>query len=611
MPSEPEKVKVSSPDLVEERRSAFDGLFPGVIADGVLDVGRLSELLDISPSVVPNGRERFGLMWAGKNDSVRSLLRPSRATLVPDFDRSTDFDTAENMFIEGDNLEVLKILQKAYNDKIKLIYIDPPYNTGNDFVYRDDFSDGLRAYLDYSGQIDEEGNRTNAIADTAGRRHSGWLSMMFPRLMLARNLLTQDGIIFVSIDDNEVANLRLLMDEIFGPENFVATFIWEKRTNRENRKAVSYRHDTLLCYTRSRSDEAPIAQLPMSDKALANYSNPDNDPRGPWKSDPATAQAGHATTSQFYELLAPNGRVHTLPSGRCWAYTKPVMNEAIRDGRIWFGKDGNGVPRIKTYLNAKERGLTPETILFAEQAATNERAKNDLKELFGGLAVFDTPKPVELIRLLLQMGASRDGLVLDFFAGSGTTAHAVALQNAEDGGRRRVISINLPEPTPPDSEAARAGYGTISAIAQARLDLIMNSIDGARRQGLRSFRLAESNFRSAGLDTENLLEIDLRETTLVSDEPYVDDLAAEIFLKEGVALDTPWERHTAGEADVIIADGIAVVTSLDITDSIVTESLALSPRVVVFLEDGFAGSDAVKANAFSHARNLGITMKTV
>ena len=292
---------------------------------------------------------------------------------------------------------------------------------------------------------------------------------MLPRLSFARDLLTDDGVIFISIDDNEQANLKRLCDEVFGEECFVAQFIWEKRLNRENRKETSVRHDYILCYSKNYYDDEVkrVNQLPMSGKALASYSNPDNDPRGLWKSDPAHAQAGHGVESQFYTVVAPNGKKHELPSGRCWIYNEDTMKEAIKDNRIWFGQDGNGVPRVKTYLNAKERGLTPETMIFAKEGSTNEKAKNDLKELFDGIAVFETPKPVELIRHLLKM-AFKEGLAVDFFGGSSSTAHAV-MEMSIDGSNMHYILVQLPEPCKPGSEAFKAGYKTIDEVGMERI----------------------------------------------------------------------------------------------------------------------------------------------
>lgn len=611
MSTEPDRVNLETPDIAAENRAAIEALFPGVLADGVLDATRLGELLETEVAAPADGPERFGLMWAGKQQAVKSLLTPGRGTLVPEFDKSIgDFDEARHVLIEGDNLEVLKLLQKAYNDKVKLIYIDPPYNTGNDFVYDDDFSDTLRAYLEFTGQLDDDGNRTSASADISGRRHSRWLSMIYPRLVLARNLLTPDGVIFVSIDDNEIANLRLVLDEVFGPENFIATFIWEKRQNRENRKEVSYRHDTLLCYARERSAGRVLSQLPMTEKALANYANPDGDPRGLWKSDPAIAQAGHATAAQFYTLTTPAGRKLDPPSGSAWRFTEARFNELVEDGRMWFGKDGTGVPRIKTYLDAKDRGLTPETIIFATDAGTNESAKNDLRNLFGGVAAFDTPKPVALLQTLIRMGSGPSSTLLDFFAGSGTMGEAVLRLNAEDGGTRRVVQVQLPEVLPEDSEARRLGHGTVADIARDRWDRVADDLGSDADAALRYLALGRSNFRATD-DREATDLLALADTTLLGNEDVFESIAAEILLKEGVALDEEWARGTAGDATVIMAGGVAVILSLKITDDVTTEAFALGARVVVFLEDGFAGCDAAKANAVTNARNLGITMKTV
>lgn len=344
-----------------------------------------------------------------------------------------------NLIVQGDNLQALKALLPHYGGKVKCIYIDPPYNTGNEgWAYNDNVnSPEIRRWL--GEVVGKEGDTLD--------RHDRWLCMMYPRLMLLKQFLREDGAIFVSIDDNEVATLRLLMDEIFGSGNFIANFIWEKRKNRENRKAISIRHDHVIAYAkRFETTIKDFKLLPMNTDALSRYNNQeDDDPRGPWKSDPATAQAGHGTKSQFYTLTSPNGKKHEPPSGRCWVYTEVVMNEAIADNRIWFGKSGNNVPRIKTFLNEKNRGLTPETILFAKDASTNEEAKNKLKEIFAGESLFETPKPIELIQQFLRICTANDDLIIDSFAGSGASAHAVLKQNAEDGGNRRFILVEMDE----------------------------------------------------------------------------------------------------------------------------------------------------------------------
>lgn len=359
-------------------------------------------------------------------------------------ERQYSFDTlgqhqedngSQNMIIHGDNLEALKALLPEYEGRVKCIYIDPPYNTGNEgWIYNDNVNDPkIKKWL--GEVVGKEGEDLS--------RHDKWLCMMYPRLKLLHKLLAEDGAIFISIDDNEQANLKLICDEIFGDRNFIATFVWEKRLNRENRKVVSSRHDYLLCYAKGITADRVIKQLPMSGEALERYSNPDNDPRGPWKSDPATAQAGHATQAQFYTLKAPNGKEHYLPAGRCWLYTESVMKKAIEDGYIWFGANGNNTPRKKTYLYEKERGLTPETIWFANDVSTNEMAKNELKQIFPEVIPFTTPKPHELIEQIIKIATEPDTVILDSFAGSGTTAHAVLNMNKADGGQRRFILIEM------------------------------------------------------------------------------------------------------------------------------------------------------------------------
>ena len=456
-----------TPDVNDERLQTLRRLFPDWFTqEGKLDI---NEVKKAAGSQDTGETERYEFRWFGKSAAKRNAFSPTRATLHYDPTRSVNADKTENIIIEGENLEVLKILQQGYREKVKCIYIDPPYNTGEDFLYDDDFKEGKEAYWEHTG-VKKEGVTLDTNTVNEGRFHSNWLDMMYPRLLVARTLLRPDGVIFISMDDHEIHHLRKICDEIFGEENFVAQFIWEKRLNRENRVEVSIRHDYILCYAKdSQKDIRRIAQLPMNEKALASYSNPDNDPRGLWKSDPAHAQAGHGTKSQFYTLVAPNGKKHELPSGRCWVYNQRVMEAAIKDNRIWFGKDGNAVPRIKTYLDAKERGLTPESIIFAKDGSTNENAKEDLKTLFDGVAVFDTPKPTELISYLLSL-CKGGGIVLDFFAGSGVTAHAVMQANSQRTAENQFqfICVQIPDITPKESAPFKIGLKTISEITIER-----------------------------------------------------------------------------------------------------------------------------------------------
>ena len=457
------EVKPNSKKL-EALKEYFAGCFT---KEGTFDIERFKEMMKDEVDI---SNEGYSLDFLGKDYANLIASIDTTTVIEPDLEHNSKPENkdSENIYISGDNLDALKHLLKSYAGEVKCIYIDPPYNTGeDDFVYNDNFR-FTPEELEKKLSIDEdEAQRIIDLTSRGSSTHSAWLMFMSPRLQLARDLLSKDGVIFISIDDNEQANLKLLCDYIFGEENFVAQFIWEKRVNRENRNETSVRHDYILCYSKEPSDEKRLKQMPMNEKALANYGNPDNDPRGPWKSDPAHAQAGHGTKSQFYTLVAPNGKKHELPSGRCWLYTQPVMEGAIKDNRIWFGNDGNGVPRIKTYLYAKDRGLTPETMLFAKDASTNEKAKNYIKDLFDGVAVFETPKPVELINILTKMASGND-IVVDFFSGSASTAESIMRRNL-DGLQRKYIMVQWQEKCKEDSEAYKAGYRTIDEIGQERI----------------------------------------------------------------------------------------------------------------------------------------------
>lgn len=578
----------------------------------VVNFKTLRQLL--GDNAVEDADEMYQFTWPGKQEARREAARPTTKTLRPVVEDSVDWDNTQNLYIEGDNLEVLKLLQKSYMGKVKMIYIDPPYNTGNDFVYDDDFAVSQDDYDLFSGDVDDLGNRYRKNTETNGRFHSDWCSMMYSRLMVARSLLTEDGVIFISIDDHEQKNIRNICDEIFGESNFVSNFIWEKRLNRENRKEVSSRHDYILCYIKQKSEQQrSLLLLPMNEKALSNYGNPDNDPRGLWKSDPAHAQAGHGTKAQFYTLTAPNGKKHDLPSGRCWLYTEPVMNEAIKENRIWFGKDGNGVPRIKTYLNAKERGLTPESLLFAKDVSTNEIAKNELKRLFDGIAVFETPKPVELLKYFAIIASKSGDIILDFFSGSSATAHAVMQLNAEDCGNRKYIMVQLPEETPEDSEARKAGYDTIPEIAKERIrragkkikeesPLTTQKLD----TGFRVFRLADSNFeevKKAPAEYDQS-QLDLFLNNVKSDRTDLDLLFGAI-LSWGVQLSLPMtSEEVDGKMIYSVNDGDLVACFADdITENIVKAMADKQPLRVLFRDSCFARDDA-KINVFETLKQL-------
>lgn len=615
--TEPANVDLETPDPAAANRAAFEQQFPGVLADGVVDAERLKELLDVEVVGAADDRERYGLMWAGKKDAVRSLQTSSRGTLNPDFKASVDWDNARHVFVEGDNLEVLKLLQRAYNDRVKMIYIDPPYNTGNDFVYRDEFGDSLRAYLKFSGQVDSEGNRAQAAVDDAGRKRSRWLSMMYPRLILARNLLTQDGYLFVSIGDDQVSTLRLLLDEIFGPENFVECFVWQsifRPSNMSNR--VRRNAEYIFCYQRSPIEGAEFVERyeePKGEPSLTQNNNAVRDLEFPPGSISVKLGDGVYPPGEVGEvtlrtpLVVDNGtNASAVTLAGRFKWSQRYLNEEIAKGVFLTIKTSTFIPYYRK--DYKKTTLRPTKLLPRDIVGDVLQANADLADL-GLKDTFDYPKPTSLLRQLMRMiGVAGEDIVLDFFAGSGTTAHAVAQLNSEDDGKRSSISVNLPEPTPLQSGARRAGYETVSAITEQRIRLALGREKAD--SGLRVARLARSNFHS-GVLTESEDLFDLRESTLADGAHVMENIAQEVLLKEGVRLDATWERHKASDAPVIVADGVAVVMSLELTQAIADAALTLEPKVVVFLEDGFADADAVKANTFTNAKNAGIVMKTV
>lgn len=455
----------------QREMEALHEFFPQCFtADGKFDIERFKASLPGDTEVTD---ETSGFTFLGKN-YARMLTNMDTTTIIrPDNEHNAlpENRDSKNVYISGDNLDALQHLVKSYYGKVKVIYIDPPYNTGSDgFVYNDKFNFTPQALAERLDIDEERAGRILSMTKRGSASHAAWLTFMLPRLTFARDLLTKDGVIFISIDDNEQANLKELCDEIFGEDCFVAQFIWEKRKTRENRSTISIRHDYVLCYVKTADLlEEALGLEDMSEEAISRYKNPDNDPKGPWTSVPAIAQAGHATKSQFYTFIAPNGNSYNPPSGSCWRMTEEKMKEAVAQNKIWFGSDGNGVPRIKKYLSEGKQGLTPESFILSDRGGTNDSAKREVVDLFEGKAVFETPKPTQLIESLLKMSSNEDSLILDFFGGSSTTAHAVLNMNESDGGTRRFILVQLQEPCKPDSEAAKAGFKTIDEIGMERI----------------------------------------------------------------------------------------------------------------------------------------------
>lgn len=618
-----------SADVLEERLDAFRELFPEVFAEGKVDLKALAVSLG---QHVDDGRERYGLSWAGKAEAMRAIQVPSVGTLIPVPEVSVNFETSENVFIEGDNLEVLKLLQKSYYGRVKLIYIDPPYNTGNEFIYPDNFREGLQDYLKYSGQVDAEGMKVSTNTEANGRFHSKWLSMIWPRLFVARNLLSDDGSIWISIDDNEVSNLRAVCNEIFGEENYVATFIWQKRTTRENRKVFSVNHDYIVCYARSKEQfQATRNMLPLTEDVLSRYENPDKDPRGEWQSVSLNAQAGHATKAQFYTVKTPSGRIVGPPAGRCWVVTRDKMDELVADGRVWFGPNGDNVPRRKVFLSEAKVGLTPHTLWSAEEVGTNDSAKKNLIKLFDGIEAYDTPKPVELVQRIVQIGTGKEPgeLVLDFFAGAGTTGEAVLRANEADTGHRAFILVQLPEPVGEEKQGALSGCKTIAEVCRERITRTIASLEKERRAkfdamsgkdvlGVRVFNLSSSNFKiwdgdAMPKDPERLAEqIRLFADNVVSGRSQ-EAILSELILKSGLPLTARIETTTVGGATVYsIADGMLLICLEDpLKKEVLRGMVDLKPQRVLCLDHAFRGNDKDKVNVLLEMRSHGVEFRTV
>jgi adenine-specific DNA-methyltransferase len=608
----PERFDLSSEVPYDDRLDAIGAAFPEAVCDGKIDFDALRRSLG---DWVEPGPERFGLTWPGKAECTRVIQEPSIGTLVPMPGDSVDWDTTQNVIVEGDNLEVLKLLQKAYYGKVKLIYVDPPYNTGKEFIYPDNFREGLADYLRYSGQTDEEGMKLTANAETDGRYHSKWLSMMYPRLFLARNLLREDGLIFVSIDDHEGHNLRALMNEIFGEENFVATVIWEKiHTRKNSAQYMSENHDYLLVFARNKA-RCTIQLLPRPEELDAGYTNRDNDPRGPWADGPV--QARNYYSKGRYAITCPSGRVIAgPPPGRYWSVAKEEFEALDADDRVWWGETGNNVPRIKRFLSEVKAGIVPQTIWPHAEVGHTQEAKADLlnRVSFGEIdSMFETPKPVRLIERVVQLATTddpqADDIVLDFFAGSGTTGEAVLRANTEDGGTRRYVLVQLPEPV--DDER----YNTISAITRGRLQAVGAEIQpepslGSESldAGFRAYNLAPSNFAvwdtRAKTPDELAEQLELSADSQVRESATEEAMLAELLLKAGYLLTSPVERvDVGGGAAFSIDDGaLLVCLESELTIEAFEAMAERDPAMILVLDSGFGGSDELKVNALQTVR---------
>jgi adenine-specific DNA-methyltransferase len=578
-----------SVDLVPENIEKLRILFPEAFVENRVDFEVLKQVLG---GIVEDRDEKYGLNWNGKRRARQLALIPSAGTLRPCPEESVAWDTTQNLMIEGDNLEVLKLLQKSYSGGVKLIYIDPPYNTGKDFVYPDSFQDSISNYLQLTGQVDEGGQKITSHAETSGRFHTDWLNMMYPRLKLARNLLREDGVVFVSIADHEVYNLRTVMNEIFGEENFVATIIWQKVFSPKNSaRHFSEDHDYLVAYAKSGETWTPNL-LPRTEEMEARYNNPDHDPRGPWTSGDLSARNYYGEGT--YSVTCPSGRViEGPPPGTYWRVSKPKFDELDRDRRIWWGADGDNMPRLKRFLSEVKDGRVPQTLWTYEEVGHTQEAKKELISLVNfpnSDVVFDTPKPTRLIRRILQLatkcgegpeegqnvapsletqGAQSRGLepaspdiVLDFFAGTGSTLDAVFRQSAEDGCPRRCILVQLPEPLTGSTGVLR----TIADITKERLRSAGKKILETTPMfpgdlGFRVFKLDSSNIRAWDPNRDDLSQTLLDSVEHIKADRTESDVLYELLLKLGLDLCVPIEtRSIAGKEVHAIGGGVLFVS---------------------------------------------------
>ena len=607
-----DKLRMESIDMTAQNIEKIGALFPNCITetkdvDGKPKKAINFELLRqmLSGDVI-EGDEAYEFTWVGKKAAIVEANKPIRKTLRPCKEESINWDSTENLYIEGDNLEVLKLLQESYLGKVKMIYIDPPYNTGHDFVYPDSFIMDNEDYNEGTGYFDEDGNvnfkRENGTS--AGKYHSDWCSMIYSRLILARNLLAEDGVIFISIDDGEVSNLIKLCNDVFGEINFVADLIWQKKFSRANDATYfSTMHDHILCYCKSNvlNNEKgwKIGLLPRGDEIPNGYSNPDNDPRGLWTSVILSAKSG--SSSLLYEIETPSGRKVTPPSGRFWSCSKETFENWNADNRIWFGADGNGTPRKKTFLAEVQQGLRPNTILFQSDVGNNQEAKQETKSLFNGVGVFDGPKPVRLLSTLLRIAnTDENSVILDFFSGSATTAHAVMQLNAEGAGHRKFIMVQLPEPCDEKSEAYKAGYSNICEIGKERIHRAAKKIaeehpDAKFDGGFRVLKLDDTNMKDvyyAPADYQQTL-LDQLESNIKEDRTDL-DLLFGCLLEWGLPLSLPYQSEDIDGCTVHNYNDGDLMACFDenIPDTVMKTIAKRQPLRVVFRDSSFAGSPA-------------------
>jgi adenine-specific DNA-methyltransferase len=607
MSDEIEKLKMHSPDLTQDNIAKIRALFPGCVTEAAGEDGKLRLAVDfdqlrqeLSDSIVEGPQERYHLNWPGKREALITANAPIAKTLRPCRDESVDFDTTQNLFIEGDNLEALKLLQETYLGKVKVIFIDPPYNTGHDFIYDDDFAADKAEFLEKSGQETEERLRLVANLESNGRFHSDWMSMIFSRLKLARNLMSDDGVVFITIDDGEQANLRKVCDEVFGETNFFANIVWRsKDTAGNDSSGISAVHNHVLVYRKSDAFKASL--FPRNEDQLANYKNPDNDERGPWLAVPLTR--GEFRERDSYPLTNPAGVEVMPPPGNSWRRPKDEIERLAADNRIWWGKSGDSTfPSIKTFLSEVKDGVTPTTWWDYKFAGSTRRARAEIKALFEGTRGFDTPKPLDLIDKILQLSspADEESIVMDFFAGSATFGHGVMLKNAQDSGKRKVVLVQIPEEL--DAEAE---FSTIAEISKERIRRAGQKIlegechpDWNKDVGFRVLKIDSSNMADVFYTPDQTSQADLlARVDNIKPDRTAEDLLFQVLLDWGVDLTLPIRRETVQGKTVFFVADTALMACFDdgISEDLVKELADQAPMRIVFKDTGFA-DDQTKIN---------------
>lgn len=600
---------MESVDMTDKNIEKIESLFPNCITEALDENGKLKKAINFEvlkqmlSNEVIDSDEVYEFTWVGKKAAILEANKPIRKTLRPCIEQSVEWNNTENLYIEGDNLEVLKLLQESYLGRVDVIYIDPPYNTGNDFIYNDDFKLSSEEYSEVSNELDEAGNKLFKNTDSNGRFHSDWCSMIYSRLLLSRNLLSANGVIFISIDDNEQENLKKICDEVFGEDNFLAQIIWERAYAPINlKKHFSRSHDYILCYAKNES-LAINNGIKRSEEADNRYSNPDNDLRGDWKAD--NFSVGPAVESNIYPITTPSGRTVEPPAGRSWLVSEKVFFEKVKDNRIWFGTDGNSVPSMKRFLNElKKIGITPMTIWKYKEVGHSQDASKALKELFDDRKIFDYPKPVNLIKRCIELYSKKDSVILDFFSGSATTAHAVMQLNAEDGGHRKYIMVQLAEKTDENSDSCKSGFKNICEIGQERIRRASKKIVEASNGNL-DVNNFDTGFRVFKLDDSNMTDVfysvdDYSQDLLSNLESNIKfdrndlDLLFGCLIEWGLPLSLPYNSEVIEGCTVHNYNNGDLVACFDenISDSVIKYIAKYQPLRAVFRDSSFESSPA-------------------